>query len=266
MKKFIIHSAIISAAILLFGCEKVVQVDLNNAAPQIVIQGNITNETGPYTVAITKSVPFDDDNIYPPVTGAIVKIKDNTAGITDLLIETSPGIYSTSSIQGIEGNNYKLEVQVEGKEYTASATMPANVLLDSVSFYTNTFFGMTITNPVPNYRDPSGRENYYLFKQTINSEPLKGLFVFDDRLSDGRYISTQLFNDSNYIRQNDTAEVEMWCIEKNVFTYFNQVIESQGRGNGGPVATPSNPVSNISNGALGYFSAHTVQRRKAVFK
>lgn len=269
MKKFIIqHIAIISAAFLLFGCEKVVQVDLNNAAPQIVIQGEINNTAGPYYVAISKSVPFDSSNFNfrPSVTGAVVKITDVTAGVTDVLTEVYVGVYKTNNIIGTEGNTYQLLVQAEGKEYTASSTMPANVQLDSISFYTNTFFGMTITNPVPNYRDPSGRENYYLFSETVNRQPLRGLFVFDDRLSDGRYISTQLFNDSNYIKQNDTVEVEMRCIEKPVFNYFNQVIEAQGRGNSGPVATPSNPVSNISNGALGYFSAHTVQRKKSVFK
>lgn len=266
MKRIIINTFIITAILFLYSCEKVIDIDLNNAPPQVVIEANITNEPGPYKVTVTQSVPFSNDNVYPPVTGAIVKITDNTAGVSNILTEASPGVYLTGSIEGVEGRNYSLEVQANGKTYTSNSTMPANVLLDSVNFYTNTFFGITITNPVPNYQDPSGRENYYLFKQTINSKPLKGLFVFDDRLSDGRYISTQLFNDSNYIEQSDTAEVEMWCIEKNIFNYFTQIIEAQGRGNSGPVANPSNPVSNISGGALGYFSAHTVQRRKSVFK
>jgi Domain of unknown function (DUF4249) len=266
MKTFFINIIITSALLFLYSCEKVIKVDLNNAAPQVVIEGEINNEPGPYRVSITKSVSFDSSNVYPPVTGAVVKITDNTAGITDVLTEILPGLYSTNNIEGIEGRNYSLLVQTGGKEYTSSATMPANVPLDSVTFYTNTFFGMTITNPVPDYQDPAGTGNYYLFREKVNNKPLRGLFVFDDRLSDGRYISTQLFNDSSYIKKNDTTEVEMWCIEKNVFNYFNQVIEAQGRGNNGPVAAPSNPLSNISGGALGYFSAHTVQRKKSVFK
>jgi hypothetical protein len=30
-------------------------------------------------------------------------------------------------------------------------------------------------------------------------------------------------------------------------------------GNNFQTATPANPITNLSNGALGYFSAHTVQ-------
>ncbi|HMO63430.1 MAG TPA: DUF4249 domain-containing protein [Ferruginibacter sp.] len=257
---------LIAAAVVLYSCEKVVQVDLNKATPQMVIQGNITNEAGPYTVSITQSVPFDNDNVYPPVNGALVEITDITADTTDVLTQTAPGLYSTSTIAGIEGHSYALKVQALGKEYTATTVMPAVVPFDSLTFYTNSFFGITLTNPVPNYQDPAGVPNYYLFRQYINDKAQRGLFVFEDRLSDGRYIATQLFNDSSYIQPGDTVEVEMWCIEKNIFNYFNQIIESQGRGNTGPVAAPTNPVSNISGSAFGYFSAHPVQRRKSVFK
>lgn len=32
------------------------------------------------------------------------------------------------------------------------------------------------------------------------------------------------------------------------------------------LATPANPVNNISGGALGYFSAHTTQIKKTIVK
>ncbi len=248
------------------GCEKVVQVNLNKATPQIIIQGNVTNEAGPYTVSITRSVPFDNSNVFPPVTGAVVKIKDVTAGITDILTETMPGVYNTATVQGTAGSTYTLEVMTDNKTYTASSTMPGIVVLDSVSFFINTFFGTTLTNPLPNFQDPPDADNYYFFKQLINRKPVKTFFVFDDRLSQGRYISRQLFNDSAYIKNLDTVELEMRCIDKNVYNYFNHIIEAQGGGNSGPVAAPGNPASNISNGAFGYFSAHTVQRKAGVFK
>ena len=254
-----------AVTIFLSACEKVVQVDLNKAAPQIVIQGNITNEAGPYSVMINKSVPFDNANVFPPVTGAVVKITDDAAGVTDLLTEVLPGVYTTNITEGKEGRAYHLQVVADGKEYTASSTMPQNVVLDSVSFFTNTFFGTSLTNALPNFQDPTG-SNYYYFLQTINRKRTKTFFVFDDRLSEGRYISRQLFNDSAYIKKLDTVGLEMHCIDKANYNYFYQVTEAQGGGNSGPVAAPGNPVSNISNGAFGYFNAHTVQRKEAVFK
>jgi hypothetical protein len=35
-------------------------------------------------------------------------------------------------------------------------------------------------------------------------------------------------------------------------------------GDGGNIATPANPVTNISGGALGYFSAQTVDRKTVI--
>ena len=48
---------LLTGVTLLFGyaCKKVIQVDLNNSIPQIVIEGEITNAAGPYLVKISKT-------------------------------------------------------------------------------------------------------------------------------------------------------------------------------------------------------------------
>ncbi len=250
-------------ALCIFACKRVVDIDLKNAIPKIVIEGNITDESGPYTVTISKTINYANDNIFPPVVGAVVTVKDNTANTTNVLTETSPGTYKTATIQGVQGHNYTLTVVAEGEQYTVTSTMPAKILLDSVTFLKITAFGNTTINAVPNFQDPVGTPNYFKFQQTINDRKLKQFFAFDDRLSDGRYIARQLFNDSAYFNAGDTLLLEMQCVDKNVFSYFNQLeqIISDGQS-----STPANPTSNISNNALGYFSAHTVQRKKVAVK
>jgi len=98
-------------------CKKVVQVDLNNAAPQIVIEGEVTNRTETYQVRITKTVDFSADNTYPPITGATVTITDSTTGHGADLTETSPGVYTTNVFTGVPRHIYNLLVIAEGKEY-----------------------------------------------------------------------------------------------------------------------------------------------------
>jgi hypothetical protein len=142
--------------------------------------------------------------------------------------------------------------------------MPKQVLLDSLTFQTNTGFGNSVTNVLPNFKDPANEYNAYQFLQSINGKLSKQIFVFDDRLSDGRYISRQLFNDSAYIQKLDTIQIEMQCLDKPVFNYFKE-LSGLDPTNGQPTS-PANPTSNISNGALGYFSAHTVERKQVVFK
>ena len=71
--------------LLITACKKVINVDLKNATPQIVIEGNITDAPSVYTVFISKTVDFSADNVFPPVTDAIVTITDSTAHTTEQL-------------------------------------------------------------------------------------------------------------------------------------------------------------------------------------
>jgi hypothetical protein len=89
----------------------------------------------------------------------------------------------------------------------------------------------------------------------------KDIFAFDDRLSDGKYIVQDLRMDSTYLTVGDQLQVNMYCIDVNVYNYFNQLAQSGGTGAFNTTAAPANPTSNISNGAYGVFSAHTISSK-----
>jgi hypothetical protein len=63
------------------------------------------------------------------------------------------------------------------------------------------------------------------------------------------------------LQSGDTLEVKMYCVDKNIYNYFFSLGQITGN-NSFNSASPANPNSNLSNGALGYFSAHTVARQK----
>ena len=251
--------------IVFFACKKIVTLGLKNAPAQVVIEGEVTNSAGRYTVSISRSTGFYADNIFPPVSGASVKISDNN-GVTDSLTETAPGVYSTHTLQGVPGNTYSLSVWIGDTNYTAVSTMPPLVPLDSISFLQNIGIkkqeGLTA---VANFQDPLGVENYYqfeLYKNRIKYTQDQTVFVFSDRLSDGRYISYPLRtgDSTDYINFGDTVTIRMYCIDKNIYNYFYELEQSSSP----MTASPANPQSNISNGALGYFSAHTIQSKTAI--
>lgn len=243
-----------------YGCKKVINVNLQNAGTQTVITGEVNNKPGPYTVSISKSVNYSSDNVFPPVSGAFVTITDN--GLVDTLSETSPGIYSTHTIQGKPGNNYSLFVSIDNKIYKATSTMPDPVYLDSISFVAgrdNNIYA------VANFQDPPGVANYYQFIEYANGIQFsngRGNSVFSDRLSDGRYINRVLYDDSTDIKSGIVLKVQMNCIDENVYNYFDQLYQISGNGGGFASPTPANPTSNISGGALGYFSAYTESSQK----
>jgi hypothetical protein len=245
---------------LIVACKKVINIDLKNAASQVVIQGNITDAPGPYVVKISKTVNFSATNTYPPVTNATVRITDSTAGITNVLHQVDSGVYITKNLVGVPHHTYGLQVTIDGQQYTASSTMPTRVPLDSITFAENVGFNnQQQVNAVVNFQDPKGQANYYQFQEVLDGRLIPDIFVFEDRLSDGRYIQEPLYNDSAYLQRGDTLQLTMNCVDKNVYNYYFTLITVAGNNNFQSV-TPTNPVTNISNGALGYFSAHTTQQ------
>jgi hypothetical protein len=240
-------------------CKKIINVDLKSTAPQIVIEGNVTDDPGSYEVNITSTVDFSANNVFPPVTDATVYITDSTVGYTEQLRQADSGVYLTSNIIGVSGHTYGLVVNVNGRQYAASSTMPGRVPLDSITFAGNYNFNNKLEiNAIANFQDPPGIHNYYQFTEYVNSREIPDIFVFDDRLSDGRYIQDPLFNDSSYLQLGDTLLLTMACIDEATYNYFNTL--SNVTANSLQQLTPANPTTNLSNGALGYFSAHTLQR------
>jgi hypothetical protein len=236
-------------------CTKIINVDLNNAEPKLIIEG-IVNNTNPAKVSLTKSVKFSNANTFPTVNGASVKIVDNLNNVF-ILTETSPGIYTNASLIGVPGRTYNLAITAEGKNYTSSSTMPMEVNLDTITTLFQSFGGSSFYSITPEYLDPIALGNLYLFKMKVNNKTVKASWAFDDKFDNGFVNSQPLFQDDITIKRNDSIAVEMRCIDKNVFRYFVS-LQSTIDNN----TVPANPDTNITGGSLGYFSAHTSQIQK----
>lgn len=259
-----IYLSLFSAALLLtFGsCEKVIDVKLNTSASQIVIEGVINDQAGPKTITLSKSVPYTDSNVYPAVTGAQVTVTDETNRIWNF-VETSPGKYTVSAMRGVPGRTYTMRVVAEGETYTASSTMPAVVKLDALSIKILSFGNEDYRAVEVHYKDPANIANQYRWVMKVNGVQIKAVFADNDRLTDGNDVVNVLFysdDENEELEIGDQVDVEMQSIDKNVFNYWFTLSQQTQNGPGGGV-TPGNPPSNIDNGALGYFSAHTYQTK-----
>jgi hypothetical protein len=256
---------IIGLITVLSSCQKVIDIDIKNKAATVTIEGVVTDDSSiPQTVKITKSVNFSEENSFPTVSGAMVTISDN-AGNTATLNETSPGIYQTTSIMGVQGRTYYLNINADGKTYSSVSTMPTKVNLDTVSIGES--FGPGAPGgkaATPVYKDPSGKGNYYRFKLSKSGKEAKSLFLLDDQILDGGVNNRSLVDQDLEFKTGDTAIVTMMCIDKSVQLYFYSLSQN-GNGPDGS-ATPANPVTNIVGATLGYFSAQTVQTKIGIAK
>lgn len=75
----------------------------------VVVEGLITDQPGPYTVKISKSVPLGTQTRINPLPGCTVTVSDDS-GNSFPLTESEPGVYVTdsSSFTGTTGRKYVL--------------------------------------------------------------------------------------------------------------------------------------------------------------
>ncbi len=273
--------AILLVLVAFSACEKVITVNLNDSAPVVVVEGTLCPSDSFARVELSYSVNFDQTNTFPPVEKAIVTIS-NTKGNIYTLTEfgekrnadgslatyISPGNYR-AKLQAQIGETYLLTIIANGKTYTSTSTIPPIVPIDSI--YVSGTGGFSPPDVSDSYmsvafQDPVGVPNYYRFVQYVNdknSVPDPYIFVGDDHLEDGMYLKAALFGSKVMIEKGDTIAVATQFIDKGVCDYFQSLANLGQQGQG---ATPTNPKSNITGGALGYFSAYSEVRNTIIFR
>jgi hypothetical protein len=262
MKNIII---LIGSLFILSSCEQVIslsELNLDKNLPKVVIEGNITNQAGPYFVKISRSSVLSGTTANPTVDNAQVTITDN-AGNTETLTAIGNGTYQTNKLEGKIGRTYTLTVKADGQTYTAQSTMPEQVEIEEIRANTEIFGGDTTLNIVPVYRDPASFGNNYRFLLKINGNFIKQHFLMNDNVTNGK-ANTEHLNDLEYkLYPGDVLDLTLQHVDKNVGLYYAALYQTIDSGPGGGT-TPNNPPNNISGGALGLFSAHAVHSKTYV--
>jgi hypothetical protein len=111
--------------IFIDSCIEPANIDLPEFKYQLVVDGLITNEPGPYTVKLYRSRPLgagvDLDRLVPEKFSKI-ELKDD-AGNSELLSEVSEGVYVTKAdgMRGEIGRSYHIEITLaNGKKYEST--------------------------------------------------------------------------------------------------------------------------------------------------
>lgn len=263
--KTIVRFIILASISMLWSCEKAIDLKLkDNDSPKYVIEGTVTNQPNGCKVAVSETKNFGDDNQFNGISGASVKIENN--GNTFMLAETSKGIYESTAVTGTPGQSYRLTVSIKGEVFTASSTMPAVVEFLDFTLKPSDV-DTTRATPRVKFKDPAAPGNRYWFQQYINDQLQIGYKVLNDEYTPGQEVNEYLVfenrtkNRALNLKKGDRLTAEMHCIDEPVFTYLFSLFGANGSDNG---AAPTNPLSNISGGALGFFSAHTSERKTIV--
>lgn len=264
-----IHSIclLLASSAILTSCTKVIDVKLNDADKKYVIEGILTDQPGTTSIHITQTKNFNQDNTFPGVAGATVTITDNSSGVTTTLAETAPGTYTDAALAGAPGKTYIMKVVVGGQTFTALSTMPVKKNLDSLYITRDNVFGDIYYLANISFRDPAGMGDSYYCTQFVNGKKTDQIFVTNDDYFDNRQIESKLYmnpggDEKDKIKPGDTVKIDFMCIDPTVYKYWFSLQQSATGSN--QSAAPANPVTNIKGGALGYFTAQTLQTKSVI--
>jgi hypothetical protein len=276
MKKQIRILIIILLSLKAVSCTERIDIKLDESNVRLVVEGSVTTDTMAHKVILSKTTSYYYSQKAPVVTGASVSIRGEGSIIQ--LHESAPGVYETdSTFFGIAGEEYTLDIELDSavggfNEYSATSVMSEKVKIDSLQLLFHPDWSEDGFWEVKCFFQDSPTADFYRFLVSRNgklmSDTIDKWLISDDRFFNGSYVegASVAFLDQGSedekLNTGDMVTIELNCISR---PYARFIFDAQAELMGsnplfsGP---PANVKGNISNGAIGFFSAYTTSRSK----
>lgn len=240
-----------------FSCEKEIDIDLNDADQQIVVEGVCKSLEGKSYVLLSKTInSYDSSGGLEKLSAATVQVSDDD-GNTFLFEEDllQPGRYRHPTFAGMPNTDYEIAIDYEGVSLSGKTRTLTVPQIDSLFVVVDPGLVGDDTSNVLIYTvtDNAVEKNYYRFVLWINGERDKNINIETDDLGNGETYTSPFFGID--FESEDTVYAELWSMSKQNYDYFSALFTNL---NQGPFsAAPSDPPSNIENG-IGYFGVFMV--------
>ena len=277
MKKATYIISFVGLLILTVSCEETIILDLKQTSPSVVIEGLVSNKIGRNYVKVSKTAGFYDSGPTVKITNAVVKVIDDR-GI-EILFKHNPTeakgaegyYYADPTFKGEIGRTYKLIVTIGSQVYEAQDELLEVTKIDSLGVHINDDQlekpdkSNQIYETLLYAKEPKLTKDYYLFKfyrnDSLTYKNNTDVYVAND---EGIGENIDGFPSPVYYSVKDTAGVEMYSLSRNGFLYYNGLLNVL-NGDGGMLTPPPvNPLSNLSNGALGFFQVSAISKADIV--
>ena len=257
---------VIILTLFLYSCEDVIPVDLNTAAPKLVIEASINWKKGTsgnqQKITLATTTDFYSNEI-PKVSGATVYIKNSSNTIFNFTESAIKGDYVCSNFIPVLNEVYTLTIISNGSTYNAKESLKSVAPITEIIQNNNGGFTGNTIEIKTYYNDPANEPNYYLYKYIYSNQVKTNFYVDQDEFFNGnKFFSISQNND---LKVGDKIEVTHYGISKAYYNYMSVLVSIAGNNGGGPFQSPPATVRgniiNTTNAAdypLGYFSLSEV--------
>lgn len=248
------QSFILSSLFLLISsCEEKIDLDLNKAAALVVIDAQLSDASWVQRIRVSRSVGFDDPVNTSGIKDATILVKDSENRSYSFQYEKD-GYYIHRNFKPIAGLTYSLHVTVQKQQYRSICQMPSYVAVDSTGISEKNLAGDSYFFAALTFKDPVSVSNYYSYTLSINGGPFRFASAQSDQFTDGLKVTHYIADLETDLSPGDNVIVRRYCVDEKTYRYWNEY-----QHNNLSNAAPSNPKSNITNNALGYFSVASVK-------
>lgn len=249
-------------------CEKVVELDLDQSIPQLVIEGMLNDRDTTQYVKVSRSIQFYDVGLNP-VKDAIIMVSDGqneyTYSHNPMAVDSMDGYYfSDVSFAGKIGDVYRLQVNVGGTDFVASDTMRFVTPIDSLFFSKAIHMSEEDENDGKIYQvllyadEPKETEDFYQFLFYRDGELISyidNIYVFSD-VALGPTLnglpSPVLF------REGEMASVQIYSLSREQYVFYSDLSNLLNTDGGMFSPPPANPRNTFTNGALGLWQVSAI--------
>lgn len=252
---------VILFSFLFLSCEKVIDVDLETAAPRLVIEASINwlNETDgtAQKIKLSTTANYYSETV-PPVIDAIVFITNSSNQQFNFVQNTEPGIYECADFIPVLDETYTLTVMYKDEIYTSTEKLLNTPTVKRVEQKND---GGILGDAIEVkfiFDDIVNETNQYFLKINDPYKVIPEFGVLEDRFFQNNEMFGLYFSED--LKAGDTIKFTMNSITLNYYNYMNILLSQAGGGNAGPFSTPTSTIrgnivnqTNFNNFALGYF-------------
>ncbi len=259
--KTIFYISTIIFSLFLTSCEEVVDVDLDTAAPRLVVDASINWEQGTdgaqQKIKLTTTTSYYSSSV-PMVTGATVFVKNSSDTIFNFIEVPNTGEYVCANFVPQLNETYTLTVISNGQTYNATESLRSVASIqDMVQNNEGGITGDQIEIKTF-FTDPDVEDNYYMFKYKYSNKNKLDYQVSDDKFFQGNSFFSLTNNED--LSPGDQIDVTHYGISRSYYNYMNILLSVAGNAGGSPFQSPPATVrgniinaTNFDNYALGYF-------------
>ncbi|WP_411894790.1 DUF4249 family protein [Winogradskyella sp. A2] len=258
MKKILLLLIIVSS---LYRCEDVIDVELNESDPRLVIEASINwfkgTQGNEQSIKLSLSAPFFEENV-PPASGAIVQVFDSNNNTFNFVEDSNTGIYSNNTFIPVIDDIYTLSIFYDNELYTSTETFKSVVPIEFVEQIDDGGFSGEDIELKAFYTDPANIENYYFFEFISDISVVPNLEVYEDRFTDGNQIFG--FYTEEDLESGDVVTIRNYGVSERFYEYMFILLQQGSEENGGPFETQPATVrgncinqTNPDNFPFGYF-------------